>query len=132
MKDTYPIIFFDGECKFCNSSVNFIIKRDKKKYFKFAPLQGKTALDYGFQNNDKIPDSIILIQNQKIYKYSDAALKIALKLDGLWKILYVFIIIPPVFRDWVYKFVASNRYKWFGKYQHCMIPDKNLIERFLE
>lgn len=132
MNNKKAIVFFDGECKFCNQSVNFIIKHDKKQYFLFAPLQGKTAIEYCVNSENKMPDSIVLIENGKEYKYSDAALKIAAKLDGFWKIFIVFFIFPSVVRDWLYKFVAANRYKWFGKYDHCMIPDKKIINRFLE
>ncbi|MCC6722250.1 MAG: DUF393 domain-containing protein [Bacteroidia bacterium] len=132
MNNKKSIVFFDGECKFCNQSVNFIIKHDKKQYFLFAPLQGKTAIQYGVNSENIMPDSIVLIENGKKYKYSDAALKIAAKLDGFWKIFIVFFIFPSVVRDWFYKFVAANRYKWFGKYDHCMIPDKKIINRFLE
>lgn len=132
MTENNPVVFFDGECKFCNSSVNFIIKRDRNKVFRFAPLQGKAAQDMGLTNFENIPDSIILIKNQKTYKYSDAALKIARNLDGLWKMFYIFIIVPRPIRDVVYKFVAANRYKWFGKYDQCMVPDKSVRERFLE
>ena len=126
------IVFFDGECKFCNSSVNFIIKQDIKRQFMFAPLQGKLAEELSITSIGKIHDSIVLFETGKIYKYSDAALRIASKLDGFFKIFYVFIIIPRFIRDLVYKFIANNRYKWFGKYDFCMVPEESIKNRFLE
>lgn len=129
---TETIIFFDGECMLCNSSVNFIIKHDKNSQFMFSPLQGKKAAELNIYSADKTPDSIILIEKGNIYKFSDAALRIASKLDGFWKMLYVFIIIPRFLRDFVYKFIAKHRYKWFGKYDYCMVPNDNIKKRFLE
>jgi predicted DCC family thiol-disulfide oxidoreductase YuxK len=127
------IILFDGVCNFCNSSVNFIIKRDKKNNFLFSSLQSEYSQNFLTQNN--FPknnfDSIILIENNKLYRKSTAALKIAKHLNGLWKLSYTFIIIPPVIRDFFYDIIAKNRYKWFGKKEVCMIPDEKTKNKFL-
>jgi predicted DCC family thiol-disulfide oxidoreductase YuxK len=126
-------ILFDGVCNFCNSSVNLIIKRDKKNYFLFSSLQSEYSQNFLTQNN--FPknnfDSIILIENNKLYQKSTAALKIARHLKGFWKLSYVFIIIPPVIRDFFYDIIAKNRYKWFGKKDVCMIPDEKTKRKFL-
>lgn len=128
-----PIIFFDGVCNFCNSSVNFIIRYDKKKLFKFASLQSDIAkkLITDIEINQEKPDSIILLQNNKTYQKSTAALKIAQKLRFPLSTLIIFIAVPKFIRDFVYNIIAKNRYKWFGKKSECMIPSPDLKERFL-
>ena len=128
------IILFDGVCNFCNGSVNFIIERDKKSYFKFAPLQstiGQGLLDkHGI--NKAETDSVILIENEKVFTYSTAALKVAQKLDGVWSWFYAFIIVPKFIRDFFYKLFAKNRYKLFGKQDACMMPTAEIRTRFLD
>lgn len=127
------IILFDGVCNFCNDSVQFIIKRDPKGYFKFAPLQselGKSLLEKHGMPTDAM-DTIILIENGIAYNYSTAALRIARKLSGLWALFYIFIIVPPFIRNPIYRFVGRNRYKWFGKKESCMMPTPEIRSRFL-
>ncbi len=127
------IILFDGVCNLCNSSVNFIIDHDKKNVFRFASLQsdaGQTLLKkFNLNTNDF--NSIILVENDKFYERSSAVLKIVKKFPGLWKLLYLFIIIPPSVRNFVYDIIADNRYKWFGKRESCRVPTPELKEKFL-
>ena len=125
------VIFFDGVCNFCNYWVNFIIKRDSKKIFSFAPLQGETASKILGKNQDRNPDTLILFQENKLHYRSSAVLRIAKQLKGGWKLFYGLIILPPFLRDPVYNFIAKNRYKWFGKKQKCMVPSPELRDRFL-
>lgn len=129
-----PIVFFDGVCNFCNYWVNFSIKRDRKKKLKFAPLQGETAkkmfTQYNIENSDT--ESVIFIENGKAYKASAAALRIARNLGGGWKLFYGFMIVPKFIRDAVYKWIANNRYKWYGKKDTCMVPAPGVRERFLD
>ena len=127
------IILFDGVCNLCNTSVIFIIKHDKKAHFKFASLQSDAAKELLLQLNLKKVkmDSIVLIENNKIHKKSTAALRISRKLNGGFKLLYAFIIIPTFVRNWVYNYIAKNRYKWFGKKDSCMIPSEKLKDRFI-
>ena len=132
-KDQNPVIVFDGVCNLCNNSVAFVIKRDKSYKFKFAPLQSETAKNLISKlnlSNDKI-DSIILIENDKYYIKSTAAIRICKELGALWSLIYILILVPTSIRDYVYDIVAKNRYKWFGKKEHCMIPAKELESRFL-
>lgn len=127
------IILFDGMCNFCNTSVNKIIKYDKKNVFKFAAIQsdaGKKLLTELSIDILKI-DSILLIENNTLFTKSTAVLKIAKQLSGLYKLGYAFIIIPPFIRDTIYDFIAKNRYKWFGKKESCMIPSIEVREKFL-
>ncbi|WP_375580530.1 thiol-disulfide oxidoreductase DCC family protein [Marivirga tractuosa] len=132
MEEEKPIIFFDGVCNLCNGAINFIIDRDKKGYFKFAPLQSEVAKKYIPQSVIEKTDSILYWDAGNLYSKSSAALRIAKKLDGFWKVFYVFIIIPKFIRDFVYDFIARNRYKWFGKRDSCRMPTKDIKNRFLE
>ncbi|RYG41099.1 MAG: thiol-disulfide oxidoreductase DCC family protein [Chitinophagaceae bacterium] len=131
MKET-PVILFDGVCNLCNGAVNFIIRRDVHKIFRFAPLQSdagtKLREQYAIQGE---LESILLITGGRMYKMSDAALKIAAKLSLPYSLLYGFIIVPPFIRNAVYKLIARNRYKWFGRQESCMMPTPDVNERFL-
>ena len=128
-----PVVLFDGVCNLCNRSVKFIINRDPAAKFRFAPLQsetGKNLISEFKLDNDNL-DSIILVENSLCYIKSTAVLKILRKLGSLWPLLYVFIIVPPVIRDYFYDIVARNRYKWFGKEERCMVPNPDVEKRFL-
>lgn len=128
-----PVILFDGVCHLCTAGIQFIIKKDKKNKFRFASLQGK----FGQQLLQQLHlpatnlDSFILLENGKIYTQSMAALKIAKRLSGLWPFLYVLIIIPSFIRNTIYRIIASNRYRWFGKRNECWIPSAQINSRFL-
>jgi predicted DCC family thiol-disulfide oxidoreductase YuxK len=127
------IILFDGVCNLCNTSVQFILKRDSDGYFKFASLQsetGQSLLKKHHLNNDL--NSVVLIENDTVYLKSSAALRVCSKLGGLWPILSIFRILPPFFRDLLYDIAAKNRYKWFGKKESCMLPSPEWKHRFLD
>lgn len=126
----HPVIFFDGVCNLCNGSVQFIIKRDKNHKFRFAALQGEFAKTHLQNQNIEGLDSVVLMQNGKIYVQSTAALRIAAQLDGAWPLLYGFMIVPKFMRDFVYHFISKNRYKWFGKQESCLLPRPELKELF--
>lgn len=125
------IILFDGVCNFCNGSVNFIIERDKKNYFKFAPLQSEIGQAFIEKFGLSEIDSIILVENDEAFTHSTAALKIAKRLGGIWSLFYVLIIIPRFIRDFFYKLFAKYRYRLFGKKDQCMMPTPEIQERFL-
>lgn len=134
LADTGHIILFDGICNLCNGSVQFVIRQDKKKLFKFASLQSETGQSLLRQRDfdTKSMDSFVLISEGKYYTQSTAALKVLKLLGGRWSILYLFIFIPAFIRNAVYNFIARNRYRWFGKRDSCMMPDEKLKERFLD
>jgi predicted DCC family thiol-disulfide oxidoreductase YuxK len=127
------VILFDGVCNFCNSSVQFIIKRDPKAKFHFTSLQSEIGqqLIKEYQIPKEI-DSFIYLEGEKTYIKSTAALKVSKELRGLWKLCYLFIIVPRPIRNSFYEFFAKNRYKWFGKQESCMIPSAADRKRFLE
>ncbi|HMI78909.1 MAG TPA: thiol-disulfide oxidoreductase DCC family protein [Ferruginibacter sp.] len=129
-----PIILFDGVCNFCNSTVNFIIKRNRRTVIHFAPLQTDTGKKILEQYNlpAESMQSIVFIENGKAYTRSTAALRISRYLGGLWPISYGLIIVPRFIRDSIYSWIARNRYKWFGVRQECMIPTPDVKERFLK
>ena len=128
-----PIILFDGVCNFCNSAVNFVIKRDKNSALKFTTLQSGIA--HQMLVNQNIPtndlSSFVFIENKKIYTRSTAALRVCTYLTGLWPLMYGFIIVPKFIRDGIYNWIAKNRYRWFGKKEECMIPTSEIKAKFL-
>ncbi|MCC1485109.1 thiol-disulfide oxidoreductase DCC family protein [Winogradskyella immobilis] len=129
------VILFDGVCNLCNSSVLFVIKRDKKNRFLFAPLQseiGKSIIK-AYNIDTKAVDSILLYSKANGIKIkSSAALHIAKHLGFPQNLLAIFFIIPTPIRNWVYNYIAKNRYKWYGKKDACMIPTPELKAKFLD
>lgn len=134
MNDNQHILLFDGVCNLCNRIVKFTIKRDPKGKFKFASLQsasGKALLkQFNLPLNNF--DSFVYITNNKYYRKSSAGLHVLKDLGGIWKLFYVFMIIPKPIRDFLYNLIAKTRYKIFGKRDTCMIPTPDIKKRFLE
>ena len=129
------IILFDGVCNLCNTSVNFIIKHDKKDLFRFVSIQsnlGQNILTYiGIQTSTI--DSVILYEPGIAYYYkSSAALEIMKNLGGFFYFIIILKIIPKSILNMIYDFIAQNRYKWLGKKESCMIPSVELKSKFLE
>ena len=128
------IILFDGVCNLCNSAVQFIIKNDKKDIFRFVALQselGNEICSYIGVDQTKI-DSIILYNPGVAYYYkSSAAFEIADELGGIYSLISIFKILPEKFGNFIYDYIAKNRYKWYGKKESCMIPTPELKSKFL-
>ncbi|WP_083382144.1 thiol-disulfide oxidoreductase DCC family protein [Flavobacterium commune] len=128
------IILFDGVCNLCNSAVQFIIERDKKDVFRFVTLQsdfGKEICSY-IGIDPKMTDSIILYEPGIAYYYkSQAAFKIASQLGSFYSLLAVFKVLPRKTCDSIYDYIAKNRYSWYGKKEHCMIPSPELKAKFI-
>ncbi|QIL38427.1 DUF393 domain-containing protein [Pedobacter sp. HDW13] len=127
-----PIIFFDGVCNLCNASVQFVIAHDKNDQFCFTAIQGELAKEVLPKFNVDLTqlNTVLLLEEGKLYTKSSAALRIAKKLNGAWPLLYGFIIIPKFVRDWFYNIVAQNRYKWWGKEESCWVPTPDLKSKF--
>lgn len=127
------IVLFDGVCNFCNTTVNTIIRHDKRAYIKFAPLQSDLGKELLHQHQIDIHkvDSVIFIERGKAYVFSSAILYISRRLNGLFPLLFVFILVPAFIRNPIYKWIARNRYKWFGKMDHCMVPTPEVRSRFI-
>lgn len=135
MKNTsqQPLLFFDGVCNLCNSSVKTIIKKDRHQKFKFASIQSDAAKEILLQLDDYNSDidSIILLNNNRLFYKSSAVLRLCKILGGWYNFLLIFWIIPKSIRNWMYDFVAKNRYRWFGKRESCILPSTDLKERFI-
>ncbi len=126
------IILFDGVCSFCNGAVNFIIRHDPAGKFRFAPLQSAAGREAVARRPELANiDSIILMEAGQYYTESDAALRICRHLSGFWKLIYLFIFVPRALRNAVYRLIAERRYQWFGRLDSCMIPTKEIRDRFI-
>jgi len=129
----HKLILFDGVCNFCNFWVNFVIDKDKNDNFRFTAMQSEKGQEIlkKFGLNTVIFDSFYLIDSEKIFDKSTAVLLIAKELKSFVKILYPLIFIPKFLRDFLYSFVAKNRYKIFGKREACRIPTVEEKRKFL-
>ena len=119
------IVVFDGICNLCSSLVDFVSKRDHGNVFTFVPMQspqGQKLLEQHGVSINQV-DTFLLIGNGGALVRSDAAIAIAAELRRPWDMLTVFRYVPRPIRDWVYSFVARNRYRWFGKRATCKLPD---------
>lgn len=126
-------MLFDGVCNLCNATVQFIIEHDPGARFRFAALDSDAAreLAAGCGVHAALPDSVVLIEDGKLYTRSSAALRVARRLRFPWPLLYGLIVVPRPLRDVVYAWIARNRYSWFGKRDSCMLPTPELRSRFL-
>ena len=124
MQHHQPIVLFDGVCKLCNRSVDFILKHDKKKQFRFLALQDEKAKIW--LERSKIigdVDSVVLVDGDLIYAESEALLRISALLGFPWNIVIVFRVIPEKLRNLIYRWIARNRYRWFGTRKSCRIME---------
>ena len=134
MKIPQYLVLFDGVCNLCNDSVKFLIKRDKKKKFRYASLQsniGQKVL-WEIDLDPKKTDSIVFLAEGATFTKSTAALRIAKSLGGIWSILEVLLLIPAPIRNLVYDVIAKNRYKCYGKKEECMVPKPEWKELFVD
>ncbi|MCC6251015.1 MAG: DUF393 domain-containing protein [Bacteroidia bacterium] len=129
----HKILLFDGVCNLCNSTVNFVINRDRKKQIRYAAIQSpagkKLLMKYNISPN--YLSSLIFIDQEKVFLNSSGALRLCLYLKPLWPLMYVFIIVPPMLRNAIYNIIANNRYKWFGKLETCMVPSTQVQSLFI-
>jgi predicted DCC family thiol-disulfide oxidoreductase YuxK len=134
MDDANAVVLFDGICNLCNASINFVIDRDPEGYFKFASLQSSeaAALLDRCGSTPAALEAIVLIEDGTCYSRSTAALRIARHLTGAWPLLYGLLVIPRPVRDYLYDWVAENRYRWFGQRDSCRIPTPELQDRFFQ
>lgn len=131
--DHPPIVLFDGLCAFCDGSTRLLMKLDRRRRLRFAPLQ--SGAGEAFKNRHDITesiDSIVLIHNGKARFRSDAAIGIARTLGFPWSLAAVVWIVPTPIRDWVYRFVARHRYKIFGTREACRVPEPDQRDRVLD
>ena len=128
-----PILFFDGVCNLCNSSVRFVIRYDRKQIMKFAPLQSDLGRSIGYElglNTDQL-QSIIYLKDGQYFQKSRAVIEVLTDMGGIWRLARLFLILPKSLADWFYDQMAMHRYQWFGKQNSCMVPSPEVQERFL-
>lgn len=132
MDNARPIVLFDGVCNLCNGAVNFLIDRDPEAHLRFAALQSEAGLallaDTGLKDN---LDTFVLVEGARVSERSTAALRVLRYLPWYWQPLRAFWLVPRPLRDAVYRWVARNRYRWFGKKEACRMPTAALKSRFL-
>ena len=130
----WSVILFDGVCNLCNGFVTFVIARDPGGRFKFGPLQSPAAerLLGDIFPRDRWPDSVVLVENGRVWTRSAAALRIARGLTFPWPLAFALVVVPRPIRDSIYNLVARRRYQWFGKRDVCMMPTPALAARFIE
>jgi predicted DCC family thiol-disulfide oxidoreductase YuxK len=128
------IILFDGVCNLCDSTVQFLIKHDKKDIFRFVAIQseiGQEIISHIGIDTSKT-DSIILYEPGHAYYYkAQAALNIATSLGGMYSLMGIFKILPNGLSNMVYDYIARNRYKWYGKKDACMLPTSEMRAKFI-
>jgi predicted DCC family thiol-disulfide oxidoreductase YuxK len=122
------ILFFDGHCNLCNGAVRFVLNNEKGGTIYLAPLQGETSRAY---LPTALPDSLVLLENGKIFIESSAALKLIPYFKWHFQWLRILWIFPKFLRNWIYRFVAKNRIHWFGKSQYCAVMQPKWKDRFL-
>lgn len=138
-RTSHPVLLYDGQCGFCNRSVQQILKHDRRKTIFFAALQG----DYGKSIVTRNPelngvDSLVFVKPddfsgpEQVWVRSEAALRVARYLGGWWYLALVSYVIPRPVRDFLYDQFAKRRYRWFGKYDICLLPPPEVRERFLD
>ena len=116
------IVFFDGECNLCNSTVDFFIRLDKGRHLHFASLQGETAKKILPVSVRERLETVVLWREGHLYRKSGAVLRALAACGGFWSSALVFLLVPWFLRDWAYDVVAKNRFRWFGKRESCRLP----------
>lgn len=127
-----PILFYDGHCPFCHFWVRFLLKYDVKKRFYFTPLSGKNAQLFFKQKGIEVPESIVLVDEKRHYLASQAIFRIVRELGGIFKMVLVFEILPLQLTDYLYYFIAKNRFVLGGPYDRCFLPEMEHKNRFLD
>ncbi|MGH9872340.1 MAG: thiol-disulfide oxidoreductase DCC family protein [Pyrinomonadaceae bacterium] len=137
--DSNPIVLYDGVCGLCNHLVQFLLKRDRKDRFRFASLQSEFAnrlmTRHGVDPHDL--NTVYVVKNHErsdetLLARSDAILYMLTQLGGIWSLAGIARVLPRGLRDVVYKFVALNRYRVFGKHESCLLPEPKHRAKFLD
>lgn len=127
MPNKQAVILYDGYCKLCSRSLQFVIRRDRKNKFSYLSLQSEQGAAFlsEMSKDKQYADSIVYHDGENFYQRSTAVLKILLRLKRGWQFFYIFMLVPRVLRDLVYDFIARKRYHWFGRRKECFIPENN-------
>jgi predicted DCC family thiol-disulfide oxidoreductase YuxK len=129
-----PVLVFDGVCLLCSASVAFVLRHDRRGRIRFAAMQssaGRKLLEaHGLDADD--PLSFLFVAEGKGHTQSDAILRLVGSFGGAWRLVGVLRVLPRVLRDALYRLIANNRYRWFGRRDTCLMPDAAVRERFLD
>ena len=129
---SHPVILYDGICRLCNGFVNFMLKLDKKKKFRFVALQDALGVAIREEMNLKGPiTTVIGLKDGKTFTHSDVLHMVAIVQGGWMNLIRPLYLLPKTFRDYIYNWVARNRYGWFGKNESCYVPSSDVADRFL-
>ncbi|HEU4743518.1 MAG TPA: thiol-disulfide oxidoreductase DCC family protein [Meiothermus sp.] len=130
------IVLFDGVCNLCHGTVQFILRHDPQARFQFASQQSEAGqrllAAHGLSTAQALADSVVVLEGERVYLESDAALHILHQLGGVWGWAYLLRWIPKPWRDRIYRWVARHRYRIFGNRESCMVPTPALSSRFLD
>lgn len=129
----HPIIVFDGECVLCSANAQFVLNHDTRGRFRLASMQGEVgaALFRRFGIDPADPETMVLVEDDRVLRDSDAVLAIYAGLGWPWRAMTVFRLVPRIIRDCVYRLVARNRYRLFGRRETCFVPRADQAERIL-
>ena len=132
------VIVFDGVCVLCNGWVRFLLRRDRRERYRFAAMQGavgrRLLIDNGLDPDD--PVSFLLVEYDRgpvprVSTDTDAMRRVLAGLGGIWRLASVSVLLPRALRDRLYRVIARNRYRWFGRHDACIVPDPAQAQRFL-
>jgi predicted DCC family thiol-disulfide oxidoreductase YuxK len=131
---TNALILFDGTCMLCNAAVRLVIANDPRAFFRFAPLQSALAHELvgTTPGEGVLTETLILIEDGVRFERSAAVLRVLTRLRMPWPMFCVLAIVPRPVLDWLYRAIARNRYRWFGRRDQCIIPSPSLRARFME
>jgi predicted DCC family thiol-disulfide oxidoreductase YuxK len=131
--DSHPVIVFDGVCVLCNGWVRFLLRHDRQKRYRFAAMQTESgrALLAGNGLDSADPASFLLVESGTAWRETDAIVRVISSLGGFWRLVAVVRLVPSPLRDWLYRVVARNRYRWFGRHDACVLPTPGHDDRFM-
>lgn len=127
------ILVFDAKCVLCSTWVRFILKRDHRRMFRFAPLQGAAGRAL-LERAGLYPDdlqTLLLVDDEKSWQYTAAIFQVLHQLGGIWRLAWICWLVPAPLRDAAYRWAARNRYRLFGKRDNCVLPTPADTDRFL-
>ena len=131
--DARPVIVFDGVCVICNGWVRFLLRHDRQRRYRFAAMQKESgrALLAGNGLDPDDPASFLLVENGNAWRETDAIVRVIGSLGGFWRLVAGVHVAPKPLRDWLYRGVARNRYRWFGRHDACFLSPPGHEDRFL-
>ena len=129
------VVLFDGVCHLCDGFVEFVLRRDRRQRFYFAALQSDVAVDLLRKHDETIDvaetSTVVLCDGPRVFVRSDAVVRVVARLGFPWTLLWLALLVPRTIRDALYRWVARNRYRWFGRREFCRLPTAAERERFL-